>query len=174
MMVFKHKVFAYITHGERLLLLSHPFAPDAGIQVPAGTVEAGEDWTTAVLREAYEETGLDNLEIVRHLGDAEQRWPGRTEVALRHFYHLRCTEQPPERWWHKELHPSEGEAERIPFEFFWAQLPYEVPVLAPGHEQFLADLMADLGVNLLPVGQPTNQRFGATLRTSRQPQNVRT
>ena len=151
-MITRHKVFAYITYGERLLLLSHPFAPEAGIQVPAGTVETNEDWETAVLREATEETGLNGLEIVGHLGDAEHHWPGREEIALRHFYHLRCPEQPPERWWHGELHPSEGETEPIPFEFFWVQLPHEVPVLAPGHGQFLAELMAGLGTNPLPVG----------------------
>jgi RimJ/RimL family protein N-acetyltransferase/8-oxo-dGTP pyrophosphatase MutT (NUDIX family) len=146
------KVFAYITHAERLLLFSHPFTPEAGIQVPAGTVEPNEDWETAVLREATEETGLHSLEIVRHLGDADHQWPGREEIARRHFYHLRCTEEPPERWWHGELHPSEGRTEAIPFEFFWAQLPHEAPILAPGHGQFLTELMADLGINLLPVG----------------------
>jgi RimJ/RimL family protein N-acetyltransferase/8-oxo-dGTP pyrophosphatase MutT (NUDIX family) len=151
-MITKHKVFAYITYGERLLLFSHPLSPEAGIQVPAGTVEPDEEWQTAIRREAAEETGLSGLEIVRHLGDVEYQWPGREEMALRHFYHLRCTERPPERWWHGELHPSEGEAEAIPFEFFWAQLPHEVPLLAPGHGQFLAELIADLGINLLPVG----------------------
>jgi RimJ/RimL family protein N-acetyltransferase/8-oxo-dGTP pyrophosphatase MutT (NUDIX family) len=151
-MIRKHKVFAYITHGERLLLLSHPMSPEAGIQVPAGTVEAGEDWDTAVLREAFEETGLNGLEILRPLGETEHQMPGQNEVVLRHFYHLRCGERPPERWWHEERHPSEGEAERIPFEFYWAHLPHEVPILAPGHGRFLTELMSGLGINLLPVG----------------------
>ena len=31
----KHKVFAYITNRNRLLVFVHPFAPEAGIQVPA-------------------------------------------------------------------------------------------------------------------------------------------
>jgi RimJ/RimL family protein N-acetyltransferase/8-oxo-dGTP pyrophosphatase MutT (NUDIX family) len=169
-MITKHKVFAYITYGERLLLFSHPFAPEAGIQVPAGTVETNEDWETAVLREATEETGLPGLQIVRHLGDAEHQWPGREEIALRHFYHLRCTEEPPERWWHGELYPSEGEAESIPFEFFWAQLPHEVPLLAPGHGQFLAKLMADLEINLLPVGPLVGPQIGG--ETAVWPQRV--
>lgn len=170
-MMFKQKVFAYITHGQRLLLLSHPLSPEAGIQVPAGTVEAGEDWVTAVLREAHEETGLDNLELVRHLGDAEHHGPGQAEAVVRHFYHLRCTEPPPSRWWHEELHPSEGEADTIPFELSWAQLPHEVPVLAPGHGQFLAELMTDLGVNVLPVGAPVAE--GAAVLPQRMAVNGR-
>lgn len=59
MPAYKDKVLAYITHGNRLLVFRHPHAPEAGIQVPAGTVEEGEDPGTAVLREAAEETGLD-------------------------------------------------------------------------------------------------------------------
>ncbi|GHO85715.1 hypothetical protein [Dictyobacter formicarum] len=38
----KQKVFAYITHQRRVLLFTHTFSPEAGIQVPAGTLEPGE------------------------------------------------------------------------------------------------------------------------------------
>jgi NUDIX domain len=51
----KHKVFAYITHCNRLLVFVHPFAPEAGIQIPAGTIKANERPEEAVLREAFEE-----------------------------------------------------------------------------------------------------------------------
>ena len=68
-----HKVTAFITRtgheGQpQLLLFRHPLA---GIQIPAGTVEVGEDWQTAVLREAQEETGLNQLTIHRYLGKIE-------------------------------------------------------------------------------------------------------
>ena len=49
---------------EELLVFKHP---TAGIQIPAGTVEAGEDIETAVKREAYEETGLQLVEIENYL-----------------------------------------------------------------------------------------------------------
>ncbi len=39
----RHKVYAYITHGHRLLVFSHRDFPEAGIQVPGGTMEEGED-----------------------------------------------------------------------------------------------------------------------------------
>lgn len=63
------KVTAFIVRqgsaGRDLLLFQHP---NAGIQLPAGTVELGEDLETAVLRETTEETGLTQIEIVRCLG----------------------------------------------------------------------------------------------------------
>jgi 8-oxo-dGTP pyrophosphatase MutT (NUDIX family) len=42
------KVFAYITHQNRLLVFSHPDFSAAGIQVPAGTVESGETLQAAI------------------------------------------------------------------------------------------------------------------------------
>jgi 8-oxo-dGTP pyrophosphatase MutT (NUDIX family) len=63
------KVTAFIIRksklGPELLLFEHPYA---GIQIPAGTVEEGESPETAVLREAEEETGLNDLSLGRYLG----------------------------------------------------------------------------------------------------------
>ena len=63
------KVTAFIVRERRgvkeLLVFEHP---TAGIQIPAGTVEAGEDIETAVKREIYEETGLQSVEIEDYLG----------------------------------------------------------------------------------------------------------
>ncbi len=66
------KVTAFIIRErngvEELLVFKHP---TTGIQIPAGTVEAGEDIETAVKREAYEETGLQLVEIENYLGYIE-------------------------------------------------------------------------------------------------------
>ncbi len=63
------KVTAFIVRErngvKELLVFKHP---TAGIQIPAGTVEKGEDLETAVKREAYEETGLQFVEIESYLG----------------------------------------------------------------------------------------------------------
>jgi hypothetical protein len=40
----KNKVIAYITQGKRLLVFRHTQAPEAGIQVPGGTIEEPETW----------------------------------------------------------------------------------------------------------------------------------
>lgn len=88
------KAFAYVTHGERLLLLAHPDAPEAGIQVPAGTVRDGELPEDAALREAREETGLTGLTLVRFLGEhvRDMRDYSLDEIHHRFFFHLRCAE----------------------------------------------------------------------------------
>lgn len=62
------KVTAVITRRrhemDELLLIRHPYA---GLQLPAGTVEPGEEAAAAVVREAREETGLET-EIAAYLG----------------------------------------------------------------------------------------------------------
>ena len=63
------KVTAFIIRErdgvKELLVFKHP---TAGVQIPAGTVEKGEDIETAVKREVFEETGLRLVEIERYLG----------------------------------------------------------------------------------------------------------
>ena len=63
------KVTAFIIRErngvKELLVFKHP---TAGIQIPAGTVEKGENIETAVKRETYEETGLQFVEIENYLG----------------------------------------------------------------------------------------------------------
>lgn len=51
------KVSAFITRGEELLVFTQPEHPEAGVQVPAGTMEPAEEPIVAALREAAEETG---------------------------------------------------------------------------------------------------------------------
>jgi 8-oxo-dGTP pyrophosphatase MutT (NUDIX family) len=147
MPVLKHKVFAYITHGARLLVFCHPESPEAGIQVPAGTVQPGEDPAAAVLREAIEETGRTDLVLVRLLGEQvfDPRDAGRDEIHHRHFYHLRCTGTPPATWRHWETDPSDGSPAPIPFDFFWVALPDGVPPLIADHGTLLPQLLATLG-----------------------------
>ena len=63
------KVTAFIVREKdgikELLVFKHP---TAGVQIPAGTVERGENIEVAVKREAYEETGLQFVKIENYLG----------------------------------------------------------------------------------------------------------
>ncbi|MBN1978804.1 MAG: NUDIX domain-containing protein [Anaerolineae bacterium] len=78
------KVTAFVTRqreGERqLLLFEHP---DAGVQIPAGTIEIEESPERAVLREAAEETGLTEFSALRYLGCAERELPAGQRVMAR-------------------------------------------------------------------------------------------
>jgi len=142
----KHKAFVYITHNHHLLVFQHPAFPEAGIQVPAGTIEAGEQPEAAALREAFEETGLRELALVGFLGEQVRDMADfdRDEIHHRRFYHLRCTSNPPEMWNHGELHPSDGTPCPIVFAFFWAPLQDRVPLLLADHGVMLPQLIAKL------------------------------
>jgi 8-oxo-dGTP pyrophosphatase MutT (NUDIX family) len=141
----RHRAYAYITHGRRLLIFRHVHAPEAGLQVPAGTIEPGERPADAVMREAREETGLVELELVRFLGRDERDMSdcGVAELQHRWFFHLRCVSgDPPVTWRHAET--SNGTREPIWFEFSWAVLPDGVPKLVADYDDFLAALMASV------------------------------
>ena len=71
-----HKVTCFITRsknkGTDLLLFRHP---NAGVQIPAGTVEPGEAPEAAAIREAAEESGLPGLVLLRYLGERNEPPP---------------------------------------------------------------------------------------------------
>ncbi len=139
-----HKVVAYVTHRDRLLVFRHTEYPEAGIQVPAGTMEPGEAPDEAVLREALEETGLEGLQIRAFLGEHEidlARF-GLEGIQRRYVYHLEPTTEPPDTWLHYEHSPSDGSPGPIEFEFFWVSFPDGVPQLAGDQGAFLGRLAA--------------------------------
>ena len=118
------KAFAYITNRDRLLVFEHADFPEAGLQVPAGTILREELPENAVVREAQEETGLTAFTQVVFLGISEfdARPFGKPEVHRRHFFHLPVQGTFPERWRHYERHASDGSGEPIVFDFYWLPL----------------------------------------------------
>ena len=146
-MVVIRKAFAYITNRGRLLVFEHPDHPDAGIQVPAGTIESGEEPADAVMREAFEETGLAGLKLATFLGESERDMSdfGIPEIHHRYFYHLLSEGDCPESWLHHETNPSGGEDHSpIRFRLYWVQFPGGVPDLIAGHGQMLGKLSETL------------------------------
>jgi 8-oxo-dGTP diphosphatase len=114
------KVYAYIIQEERLLVFRHVDYPDAGVQVPGGTLKAGETPEAAVLREAGEETGLRGLVLEKCLGRDEYNDSSSnlTGTTVRDFFHLTYPYEVPETWQHYEHHPSDGSPRPILFEFY--------------------------------------------------------
>jgi 8-oxo-dGTP pyrophosphatase MutT (NUDIX family) len=78
------KVTTFITRERKglleLLLFEHP---NAGIQIPAGTMEEGEVPEESALREAGEESGLSQLELVNYIGSMDMELPEREFVILK-------------------------------------------------------------------------------------------
>jgi hypothetical protein len=66
----------------------------------------------------------------------------RDEIHQRYFYHLPYFGNPPTTWRHDET--SGGTTEPIVFEFFWADLPKDVPELIADHDKFLPALLKQL------------------------------
>lgn len=87
---WREKALVYLTRGtDELLVLEHTEAfPDAGVQVPAGGVEPGEDPEGTARRELFEETGLRIAGPAVHLDSyswSDEAAPSR----IRHYYWLR-------------------------------------------------------------------------------------
>jgi 8-oxo-dGTP pyrophosphatase MutT (NUDIX family) len=117
------KTFAYISRqklGKLELLVFQHWHPEAGIQVPKGSVEKDETPQAAALREAYEEAGLERLELVAHLATDWVHFPfdqGNQEVQERHFFHFQTLEPLAESWTHQVQ--GEGADRGMVFRYFW-------------------------------------------------------
>lgn len=98
-------------------MFTQPGAPEAGVQVPAGTIRDGESPYDAVLREVREETGRDSYAVRRYLG----------AVGGRHYFDVAATGPLPERWRAYERH--DGLREPTALDLFWLPLA-EAGVLA--------------------------------------------
>ena len=114
------KVLVYVTRGDEILVFRHRDFPDAGLQVPGGTIDEGEKPDDAVMREVFEESGLADVRLVRFLG--QYMWDAsvvqRDEIHQRHVYHLELIGQAPSEWEfgaHVQLpHNSDPEIPTVP------------------------------------------------------------
>lgn len=82
------KVVCYLVHQEHLLVFTHDGhdLQQTGVQVPAGSVKAGESPAEAAVRELAEEAGLES-EVREALGvETYDLFPVRDQLARRHFF----------------------------------------------------------------------------------------
>lgn len=108
-------------HGTReLLVFQHP---QAGVQLPKGTVEPGEALDAATLRELHEESGLLLDVAPTPIGRWQRVLDGTFgEVANfdLHVWHVHLLEAPaelPDRWSHSAI--GSPEEQGLEFKFHW-------------------------------------------------------
>ncbi|QLG10236.1 NUDIX domain-containing protein [Deinococcus sp. D7000] len=97
----REKVLCLVVRGSSLLVFDHADVPDAGVQLPAGGVEAGETPADAAVRELYEESGL-SLGGPRHLVSYlwEAQLPERFTRQVCHASAFAAPDGLPDTWTH--------------------------------------------------------------------------
>lgn len=110
-----------------ILVFQHP---EAGLQVPAGTVEAGEAPEAAVLREVLEEAGIARVEIRAKLDTYELYRESHRQWHRRHVFLLAPTEALPEAW--EQTVVSDGEDSGLRLAYLWLGLEEAAARLAGG------------------------------------------
>ncbi|MFJ1755926.1 NUDIX domain-containing protein [Kitasatospora sp. NPDC088134] len=131
------RVAAYVIRhrpGPELLVFDHVGMPEAGTQVPAGGVEAGEPPEEAVLREVVEESGLLTARVVRLLAVDDRPHPETGQLRRTSFFHLRAPEDAPDAWEH--LVRGAGDDAGLRFACRFVPLPLDRP-LADGQDSWL-------------------------------------
>lgn len=134
---FRRKAVIYATSGKRLLVFTEPDHPEAGTQVPGGTIEPGETVTDGARREFAEETGYEAPETLTLLGEDTYVYVagGVRHEHARSYVHMRLDGDFPERWEWTEEWPDGGDA---PIRMAFSFLPLDdVPELFGGLGAFL-------------------------------------
>ena len=128
----KRKVLAYITRGQgpdlELLVFTHRDHPEAGLQVPGGTVEEGEQLIDAMYREILEETGIssEDLSLAENIHTYNYYPVQQETIHERTFFHLNYLGNQVE-WEHLVF--CEGEDNGLTFQFRWERVE-SLPLLA--------------------------------------------
>jgi len=112
------RVAAYVVRaglsGPELLVFEHAVLPEAGRQVPAGGVIAGEALEEAVRREVAEETGLKDVTVRASLGVSNRPQAGAPRVTA---FSYATMGEPRDRWEHEV--GGDGEDKGLRFDCYF-------------------------------------------------------
>lgn len=109
-----------------LLVFDHVDAPEAGTQIPAGGVRPGESLEEAVLRETFEETGLQTAHVVRQLVVEDKPHPESGHPRRTTFFHLQTPADTPDAWVHR-VHGDDSDAGMV-FSCRFLPIPLQLPL----------------------------------------------
>ncbi|MFD1452841.1 MULTISPECIES: NUDIX hydrolase [Oceanobacillus] len=129
------KVYGYITRVKndkiQVLVFQHS-NPEAGIQIPKGTVEAKEEIDYAIIREVKEETGLQKFKVEGLI--TEDFWKNDDGSIHHRFFYKITVLDAPDEW---EYQPTGGgEESGLTFHYFWIFSQNETE-LVRGHGDYL-------------------------------------
>lgn len=127
------KVIAYITRHRadiaQLLIFEHVDFPQAGVQVPKGTVETDETLDHAARREVREESGLTQLDGLKFIGAIMQTTFGESEEW--NFFAQSLDGDAPDTWVHHVT--GKGEDEGMRFRYYWIPLSGQTELAGGQH-----------------------------------------
>jgi ADP-ribose pyrophosphatase YjhB (NUDIX family) len=120
-MSMTRKAYAYVTReadrASAVLVFRHRDYPEAGIQVPRGTVDLDEDPAATVVREVCEECGLCDARLIGLLArDMEAQPDDPAWCWERSFFHL-VVPSAADEWEH--IVTGDGDDNGLVFSFFW-------------------------------------------------------
>lgn len=101
----------------QVLLFTHLDFPDVPPQIPGGGLEPGEEPLAGAVRELREESGQENLPLLRFIGTSESPWHIDPTVTMHRHCYLFDGEGLPDHWIHEVT--GSGEDHKLRFEYRW-------------------------------------------------------
>lgn len=135
----KDKALAYVIReapaGPQVLVFEQEARPEQGIQVPAGTVDAGETAEAACVRELDEEAGILTNGRARMVGVFAYFHPQKRERHRRHVFRFDAPDGLPPAWTHVVSGTGNDRGRRL--RYFWCDAAVAESTLAASQGAYL-------------------------------------